>query len=282
MSAVAAPAGELQLTFGLDHRGRTAVRARRQRFPLRTTMPFYIDRVAAGMAFVYIQNPTGGVFAGDRLIASIVTEPDAFVHLTTQSATKLYRTEGAPAHQELRFVLGADSYVEYVPDPLIPHAGSHYTQSTSVELATGAKFLASEMVAPGRRAGGERFAYDLLELDISVQREGRELCAERLRLEPGLARPDRPGVLGDAEYLASLIAVAPEADNEALARAIGDALAGHLRAGVRGAAGELPNGAGALARILAVDAVAAHDALRSAWAAARLALLGLPLPERRK
>ena len=282
MSAVAAPAGELRLTLGPDHRGRTAVRARRQRFPLRTTMPFYLDAAAPGMAFVYVQNPTGGVFAGDRLITSVAAEPDARVHMTTQSATKLYRCETAPAHQELSFVLGAGAYVEYIPDPLIPHAGSQYTQSTSVELATGAMFVACETIAPGRRARGERFAYDLLELDMSVRREGRELCAERLRLEPHRARPDRPGVLDDAEYLVSLIAVAPEADEVALARAIGDALAGHARAGVRGAAGELPGGAGALARILARDAVGAVDALRSAWGAARLALLGVPLPERRK
>ena len=62
-------------------------------------------------------------------------------------------------------------------------------------------------------------------------------------------------MLGDGDYLVSLIAVAPEADGEALARAIGDALAGHAGPGVRGAAGELPNGAGALARILAADAI---------------------------
>jgi urease accessory protein len=245
-------------------------------------MPLYLDAAAPGMAFVYVQNPTGGVFAGDRLIASVVAEPDARVHMTTQSATKLYRCENGPAHQELSFVLGAGAYVEYIPDPLIPHAGSQYTQSTGVELATGAMFVACETIAPGRRARGERFAYGLLELEMSVRCEGTELCAERLRFEPHRARPDRPGVLGDADYVVSLIAVAPEADGEALARTIGDALAGQAGPGARGAAGELPNGAGALARIQAADAISAHDALRCAWAAARLALLGLPLPERRK
>ncbi len=245
-------------------------------------MPFYLDAGAADMAFVYVQNPTGGVFAGDRLIASVVAEPGARVHLTTQSATKLYRTEGASAHQELRFELGEDAYVEYIPDPLIPHAGSQHTQSMDVDLATGAMFVGCETIAPGRRARGERFAYDLLELRTSVRRGGRELCAERLRLEPRRAPPDRPGILGDADYVVSVIAVAPEADVEALARTIDEALAGHAGAGVRGAAGELPNRAGALARILARDAVTAHDALRSAWSAARMALVGLPLPERRK
>lgn len=282
MNSVETPPGELQLTLGADHRGRTAVRARRQRFPLRTTMPFYLDAAAKGMAFVYVQNPTGGIFAGDHLIASVIAEAGARVHLTTQSATKLYRTENAPARQELRFVLGAGAYVEHLPDPLIPHAGSTFSQHMSVELAPDAMFVAAETVAPGRRARGERFAYDLLELQTSVRRGDRELCAERLRLEPRRAPPNRPGVLGDAEYLVSLIALAPERDVAALASAIGDAFAGHSGAGVRGAAGELPNGAGALARILAPDAVAADHALRSAWAAARLVLIGLPLPERRK
>jgi urease accessory protein len=245
-------------------------------------MPFYLDAGAAGMAFVYVQNPTGGVFAGDHLVASVVAESDARVHLTTQSATKLYRTDDAPAHQELRFVLGTGAYVEHVPDPLIPQAGSRFTQNMSVELAADAMFVAAETVAPGRRARGERFAYDLLELRTSVRRGSRELCAERLRLEPRRAPPDRQGVLGDADYLVSLIAIAPDRDVAALASAIGDALAGHSGGGARGAAGELPNCAGALARILARDAVAADESLRVAWAAARMALIGLPLPERRK
>jgi len=67
-------------------------------------------------AFVYVQNPTGGVFEGDHLITSVIAQAGARVHLTTQSATKLYRTENAPARQELRFVLGAGAYVEHLPD----------------------------------------------------------------------------------------------------------------------------------------------------------------------
>lgn len=280
MSAGAAPPGELHLTLCRDPRGRTSLQSRRQRFPLRTTIPFYLDSVALDMAFVYVQNPTGGVFAGDHLLASVAAGPGARVHLTTQSATRIYRTEGALARQELRFKLGAGAYVENIPDPLIPHAGSRYCQETSVELALGAMFVAAETVAPGRRARGERFAYDLLELRTVVSRDGQELCAEALRLEPSRARVDRAGVLGASDYLVSLIAVAPESDAGALAASIDAALAED--GSVRGAAGELPGGVGALARILAPNAVSANRASRGAWAAVRAALIGLPLPERRK
>jgi urease accessory protein len=149
-----------------------------------------------------------------------------------------------------------------------------------VELGHGAAFVAAETIGPGRRARGERFDYELLEVRIGVLRDGRELCADCLRLEPDRAPPDRPGVLGEADYLVSLLAVAPERDASVLAAAIDRALAAEVA--FRGAAGELPRGAGAIARILAPSAPLAERALRCAWGAARAVLLGAPLPERRK
>jgi urease accessory protein len=276
----AARDGTLELAFCLHPRGHTALRARRQRFPLRTTMPFHLDAEAPDMAFVYVQNPTGGVFAGDRLLTSVVADAGARVHLTTQSATKLYRMDGGEARQELRFELAEGAYVENMPDTLIPQAGTRYRQRTSVELAPGAVFLSAETLAPGRRAHGERFAYELLELTTEVRRDGRELCAETLRLEPGRARPDRAGVLGGADYLTSMLVLAPESDTATLAAAIDADLASCE--GIRGAAGELPHGAGAVVRVLAGDAPSAERGLRTAWATARRVLLGVALPERRK
>jgi urease accessory protein len=274
--------GLLELAFCRGPRGRSVVRARRQRFPLRTTVPFFLDSAAPDMSFVYIQNPTGGVFEGDRLLTSVTADAHVRLHVTTQSATKLYRMQSGVAEQELRFVLSHGAYVEHVPDALIPQAGSRYHQLLDVSVAHGAVFVSAETVAPGRRAHGERFAYDLLELTTVVRRDGRELCADRLRLAPGRSPVDRPGVLGAADYLVTLFAVAPESDAGVLAGRIDAALASADVVGASGAAGELPNGSGALARILARDAPGAALMLRVAWAAARQCLAGLPLPEGRK
>jgi urease accessory protein len=242
------------------------------------TAPLYLDAAAPDMAFVYIQNPTGGVFAGDRLRTSVTVDPGVRVHVTSQSATKLYRMDdGMHAEHELKFELGTGGYLEHVPDALIPQAGSRYRQHAKVELGSGAILITSETIAPGRAASGERFEYALLDLAVEVWREGRELCADRLVLEPPRARPSRAGVLGCADYLVTLLVLAPESDTRALAGAIDDALAPSA-----GAAGELPNSAGVVARALAADAHAAQRALRRGWAAARLALVGLPPPDRRK
>ncbi len=270
-------AGLLHLAFGRDWRGVSSLRAHRQRFPLRTTQPFYLDPALPEMAFVYVQNPTGGVFAGDRLVLDVVADAGVRLHVTTQSATKLYRMEGVQASQQVTFSLAEGAYVEHLPDALIPQDGARYRQDTLVDLARGSMFIGTETIAPGRLAHGEEFAYELLELTTEVRSDGRQLCVERLRLEPPRARPDRPGVLGGADYLVSLYALAPGSDVDALARKLDGAL---VEFG--GAAGVLPGGAGALARVLAFDARLAERARRRAWEAAREALLGVPPPPTRK
>jgi urease accessory protein len=272
--------GLLDLRFSRDPWGRSTLAARRQRFPLRTTVPFYIDRGVPDMAYVYVQNPTGGVFAGDRLMTRVTAEDGVRLHMTSQSATKLYRSEGTDATAELRFELGEGAYVESLPDPLIPHAGARYRQQTSVELADRAIFVGAETVAPGRWACGERFAYELVELTTTVRRGKRELCAERLKLEPGGGRLDRSGVLGGFGYLMSVLVVAPERDCGLLVADMNVAVAEGTEG--FGAAGELPRGSGALARVLAPDATSAHRSLRRLWAAVRRALFDLGLPDKRK
>ena len=272
--------GVLELAFRRDARGRSRVCERRQRFPLRTTVPLYIDPADRGMAFVYAQNPTGGVFAGDRLRTSVTAAEDTRVHLTTQSATKLYRCESDHAVQTLDFRVGPGAYVEHVPDPLIPHAGARFRQRLVADVAAGGAFLAAETVAPGRRMHGESLAYETLVLHTEVRRGQRELCVDRVVLEPGRGDPRRPGVLGSAHYLVTLLAVAPEQDSSSLAARLDEVLA--AEAGWTGAAGELTNRSGAMARVLAPDALAARRAVRLLWQTARAELVGLPLPPVRK
>jgi urease accessory protein len=277
----AATGGLLELGFRLAPGGRTALDRRRQRFPLHCTAPLYLDPALPGMPFVYVQNPTGGVFAGDRLCVRVEAGPGTRVHLTTAAATKVYRMETAHAQQLTELTLGAGSYVELVPEPLIPQAGSHLVSRVAATLAEGAALVAVETTAPGRLARGEVFGYQLLELCTEVRDEaGRELCVDRLRFEPGRRSPGARGLLGAASYLGTLLVVAPGRDGERLAAHTDAALA--ELAGVRAAAGPLPGGAGSIARVLGDSAGAVRTAIETAWAEARGQLLGVPLAPRRR
>ena len=273
--------GLLELELANDHGGRTCLVRRAQRFPLRLTVPLYLDAGDEGMAFLYVQNPTGGVFAEDRLDMSVEVGPGARAHLTTTSATKVYRMEQGRAESCLDLTLAEGSYLEVVPEPLIPQAGSRLSQEVKATLAAGAGLVATEIVSPGRVARGELFAYDGLTLRTTLaDPDGRELCTDLVLLEPDERSPARRGLLGRRPYLASVLVAAPGRDADELAAAL-DAAVRDIPGTLAGA-GALPNGAGALARILAATGGAARAGLDAAWGAARGALLGRALPPRRK
>lgn len=242
------------------------------------TAPLYLDPGQPGLAFVYLQNPTGGVFDGDRLDVRLEAGPDAQVHLTTPSATRLLRMNGGGAEQEIRVRLERDAYVEMMPEPLIPHAGSSFQQVLQVDLATGAALVAGETIAPGRLARGECFSFERLLLSTRVATTGRELVVDRILFEPGSHAPTRRGMLGAFRYFATLLAVAPQRSDmlEHMTNAVFD-VPGAVAAG-----GALPYESGVVVRILATSSTAAERTLHAAWSVARTALIGSAAPRVRK
>ncbi len=272
--------GLLELVAESAPDGRTFLSKRRQRFPLRLTTPLYLDPARPGMAFVYMQNPSGGLFEGDDHSISLTTRPGALVHLTTQAASKAYRTDSGCARQRVELAVAADAFVEYVADPLIPHAGARFEQDVVANVGPGGALIVAETVAPGRVAFGEAFEYTRLSLDTRISCDGEEAAVDSVLLEPSKLDPRRPGILGEYAYLSSLFAVQPGGDAEALARSIAAAV--ENTSDCLGATGVLPSESGVLARMLASSGISAQRVLRAAWTAARTALLGAPPPPRRK
>lgn len=269
--------GLLDLAFELRG-GVTALVERHQRFPLRLTVPLHLDPGDRGMAFVYVQNPTGAVFAGDRLDLVVRAGAGTRVHLTTQAATKVARMDGGDAWQRTLVEAGPNAYVESIPDALIPQQGARYAQETVVRLAEGAAFVGAELVAPGRVARGEAHAYEHLLLRTAVhEADGAELVVDALELAPSRRVPGARGLLAGDRYLGTLLACG--AGTAALGPLLDEALAA---APGRGAASPLPHGRGAVVRVLADSAPEARAALDAAWGVVRRELRGLDLPPRRK
>lgn len=272
--------GVLDAAFVRDGRGRTVLKTLRQRFPLRTTVPFYVDDGDPAMAFLYVQNPTGAVFAHDRLKTCVAAGRGTRVHVTTQSATKLHRMEDGHGVQDMRFTVGESAYLEHIPDAIIPQGGSRFVQRTEVDLGGGGTFIGCDTLAPGRTAHGESFAYDRVSLRTDVRIDGRLVCTDRLELRPGCRPSARARLLGDRGHLVTVVAVAPGRDAARLAFELGAAV--EAQPAVSGGAGELPDAAGVIVRVLAPTAPAAERTLRGVWGAARRLLIGLPLPPLRK
>jgi urease accessory protein len=232
------------------------------------------------MAFLYVQNPTGGVFEDDRLSIGLRAAPGAMVHLTSQGATKAYRAESGCASQEVAIQVSEDAFVEYVPDPLIPHAGARFEQQVTADVADGGALIATELIAPGRLAHGEAFEYTSLRLSTRVSSGGTERAFDSLELIPADLDPRAAGVLGGTEYLATLLVVSPGRSLAELARGLTAPTANG--AGALAGCGLLPGDDGLILRMLSRSSQVARAVLHDAWTAARVELVGHPPPRRRK
>jgi urease accessory protein len=227
------------------------------------------------------------VLAGDHLSLDVEVEARAVAQITTTGATRLYRhREGArDSEQWTRFSVGDGAILEYLPDVTIPYAGSRHTQHTEIRLGSGATLFWWEVMAPGRLAAGECFAFDRLRVQTGVYAGTRAILREDYVLEPG--RKDLKAMARMFEYShhASLC-IASGGKPAAFWRELEDKL--NEIAPRRTLTGEAVWGASMLAadgiivRGLSISGCYLHETLVEFWRTARLAITGVPATLPRK
>ncbi len=151
--------------------------------PLRVIRAFHLPD---GSALAHLHNISGGVLGGDALALHVSVAANARAQLTTPGATRIYqhRPHLPDASQQTRVEVESAAVLEYLPDPLIPFAGSRYRQSTHIQLAPDAGLFWWETIAPGREAYGERFGYEQVEMSLEIYAAGKPIALERYQLRP--------------------------------------------------------------------------------------------------
>ncbi|HEY7030250.1 MAG TPA: urease accessory protein UreD [Thermomicrobiales bacterium] len=271
--------GLLEVTFASD--GITRLVHHFQQTPLHVFRPLYVDPGRPDLAVVYVLSAGGGVLQGDRYRLDVVCEEGAAVHLTTQAATKLYRMDRNYASQLLHLTAGPQSFLEYLPDPIIPYRDARFFQRTLLTIHPTATAILGETLLPGRVAHGERHAYTHFVGQTETRTpDGRLLFADTINLAPSSSKLQSPGRLGDHDVLASLFVVSQVLRPRDLNARLRAALDHHPA--IAAGASELPNGAGVSVRILGPTSTAVRAALHATWNEARLAAIGVPAPNLRK
>ncbi len=253
------------------HGGKSVVTGQRHSGALRLLRPLYLD--ASGQVAVTVVNPGGGILGGDRYALEASVEAGADLLLTTQSATKVYRTPEDHAESVQRFTLGAEARLESVPDSVIPYAGARFRQSTEVRMDPTASLAIAEITTPGWSPDGTAYAFDELTLTTRVRftegasdaGAGRLVLHDRLRFLPAIDAPAARLLTQGFSHLATLVLIDPRCDAAAITA-------------LRGAVGALepPSGdtlVGATA--LAVPGVVVRALTRSTPAAQRILLSAL-------
>ncbi|MEU9461693.1 urease accessory protein UreD [Streptomyces sp. WC2508] len=261
--------------------GRTELVDRYQKSPLQIMRPLYIDPLRPDLPVTYLMSTGGGIVQADRNRIDIDCGPGTSVHLTTQAATKVHRMEFDHATQIVDLAAGERSYVEYLPDALIPYRDARFYQHTRVTVDPTATVLLGETIAAGRLARGERHAYRMLFSDLEVRRpDGTLLAVDSVRLDPhGPGGVTGPAVFAGHDLMASLYAVTPLAPAARVADTLHEALE---PTGLLFGASTLPDDCGAWVRVVGSDPPALTRAMRAAWDAVRQLLIGVPAPDLRK
>jgi len=262
--------------------GATRVQRQYQRAPLHIYRPIYLDAGRPDMAFLFMQQSGDGFVQGDRCRIDVDCAPGSAVHFTTQAATKVFGMRQNFATQLVNLGVGAGAVVEYLPDPVVPCRGSRLFQRTSVTADRESTVILGETLLPGRVAHDEAHVYDLYWAETEVRRpDGSLLFAETLRLTcADGGNPQSAGLLGRHDVIATLYIVNAQIDAPTTVALLRSALVAcpDVLVGVS----ELPNSCGAAVKLLGPTSASVRAALRTAWNAARLALLDAPAPNLRK
>lgn len=202
--------GSLNLVYA-QQQGKTQVISSQMKAPLKVQRPFYPED---GVCHSVVLHTAGGIVGGDRNWLSFHLQPNAQALITTATASKIYRSDGMQAVQNMQVQVDADACLEWLPQETIVFDGAIYRQNLQVELAPGARLLSWEITRFGRTARGERFLTGDWKSHTEVWQQGLPLWIDRQWLPGGEKIIDSPHGLAGFPIVGSLAwigqAVEPE------------------------------------------------------------------------
>ena len=189
-------------------RGRSVVRRVYAASPLRLLTP----RNHGHAAWIYTSSYGGGLVDGDDISVRASVGAGAAAFLSTQSATKVYRSP-----RGTRVALDADvregGLLVVAPDAVICFAGSRYRQTQRLSIAGGGALVLLDCVTSGRRESGERWVFEEYVSRTTIRVDGRLVVHDALALRAGDGRLSER--FGQYDVLAVAVLIGPALDAEA-------------------------------------------------------------------
>ncbi len=195
----ASGAGELRVTRA----GATSVvSCARATSPLKLLTP----RNHGHAAWVFTSTYGGGLVDGDAMTLDVTIDEGASALVSSQASTKVYRSPSGVS-TALRARVGSGATLAVLPDPVVCFAGSRYRQAQRFDLAADAGLVCLDWMTSGRRARGERWAFDEYRTGLAIR------IADDLVCHDALALSSSDGTLADRfdrfDVLATLVIVGP-------------------------------------------------------------------------
>ena len=174
---------ELELQNDSD-RQKTIITRKQTQVPLYVQKALHYDLDYPSMAHVFILSPSGGILQGDRYRMDVELKNNAISHLTTQGSTRIYKMESNYATHMVTLNLKDNSYLEFIPEQIIPYKNSRFYQKTNLDIDESSTVVYSETIVPGRIAMGEMFDFDVCYLKTEGKINGKTKFRDSSLLTP--------------------------------------------------------------------------------------------------
>jgi urease accessory protein len=137
---------------------------------------------------------------------SIEVGPGAMAMLSTQAATKVYRSPSGTS-SELTAHVAAGGLLVSAPDAVVCFAQARYRQVQEFHLEGDADLVSVDWLSAGRCARGERWAFDEYRNRLRIHAAGELVCHEAVTLRA--ADADLADRFGRFDALATIALVGP-------------------------------------------------------------------------
>jgi urease accessory protein len=242
--------GILQLSLEKDNfNNKTSIKNQFYKTPLCIKRALYIEETCPEMAYIYIISPSGGILQGDRYRTDITLKNYAKSHITTQSATRIYKMNKNFGTQIINLDVAENCYLEYIPDQIIPFRNSKYYQVSNIKVHDKATCVYSEIITPGRVASNESFEYDICYMKVkAVNHVGKIRFIDIAKLEPKKENITSFGIMNGYDILGNIYILIPSDQTMIIKNEI-NVFLNNLN-NVIGGCTKLPDDGGLLVRLL--------------------------------
>lgn len=256
-----------------DERKKTIIKEKFCRVPLYVQRALYLEESIPSMAYIYIISPSGGILQGDRYRIDITLKKNSYAHITTQSATRIYKMERDFATQMVNIVVDDGCYFEYIPEQVIPFRNSRFYQIVDLNVHENSTMVYSEMIVPGRVASGEVFEYDICYVKTVAKDNFDKLrFTDTFKLEPKKEDLRSYGIMENLDTVSSLYILTKREYVKDIKNEINSIFKNIVI--VRGGASVLPDNRGIIVRILGNTASEVRNAIFEILKITRKKILG--------
>jgi len=197
--------GYLQLELQSDSdKQKTIITKKRTQVPLYMQKALHYDLDYPSMAHLFVLSPSGGILQGDRYRMDVQLKNNAISHITTQGATRIYKMESNYATHQVTLNLKDNSYLEFIPEQIIPYKNSRFYQKTNLDIDDSSTVVYSETIVPGRIAMGEMFDFDVFYLKTEGRINEKTQFRDSSLLTPKTQKIHSFGMFDDKTILTSV------------------------------------------------------------------------------